>query len=120
MRVVITGNAWLIGSRVFDRLSKDHEVFGLDLRGSPSTNVVGDILDFDLVKSVVSHVDVVVHCAAQTSAARSVEDPLFDDRTNVMGTLNLLEAARMSKGLKKLIYVSSAAVYGSPQLHPHR
>lgn len=93
-------------------------MFGLDLRRSPYTNVTGDIRDFGLVDQLVSRVDAVVHCAAQTSVVKSIEDPLLDAQNNVIGTLNLLEAARRSKSLERFIYVSSAAVYGFPKYVP--
>lgn len=108
----------MIGSCIFKKLSRDHEVFGLDLKKSPYTSVVGDIRDFDLVKKVMKSVDAIIHCAAQTSVIRSVEDPLFDAQNNLIGTLNLLEAARGLKKLKRFIYFSSAAVYGIPKYLP--
>jgi UDP-glucose 4-epimerase len=118
MRVLITGSSGLIGSCVFEKLRGRYEVFGLDLKPSPYTTIVGDIRDYGLVEKVVGSVDVVVHCAAQTSVARSVEDPLFDAENNVIGTLNLLEVARRSKRLKRFVYISSAAVYGFPEYVP--
>ena len=118
MRVLITGSSGLIGSCLYEKLSSDYEVFGLDLKRSPCTNVVGDILDYDLVKRLVGKVDIVVHCAAQTSVDKSIRDPLFDAQNNIIGTLNLLEAARRSKQLKLFIYLSSAAVYGYPKYVP--
>jgi UDP-glucose 4-epimerase len=118
MRILITGSSGLIGSCVFEKLRGKYEVFGLDLKPSPYATIVGDIRDYCLVEKVVGSVDVVVHCAAQTSVARSVEDPLFDAENNIIGTLNLLEAVRKSKRLKRFVYVSSAAVYGFPEYVP--
>ena len=64
------------------------------------------------------------HHAAQMDVRRSVADPLFDARTNVLGTIALLEAARQA-GVKKVLFVSSGgAVYGeqetfpAPETHP--
>jgi UDP-glucose 4-epimerase len=118
MRVLIAGSSGLIGSCVFEKLRERYEVLGLDLKPSPYTTIVGDIRDYCLVEKVVGSVDVIVHCAAQTSVARSVEDPLFDAENNIIGTLNLLEAARKSKRLKRFVYISSAAVYGFPEYVP--
>jgi len=100
------------------KTEQKHEVFGLDLKPSPYTTIVGDIRDYGFVGKIVSNVDVVVHCAAQTSEARSVEDPVFDAENNVIGTLNLFEAARSLKRLKRFIYMSSASVYGVPEYVP--
>ena len=81
---------------------------------SPGVEVVrGDIRDRDLVNGLVAEADVVIHCAAQIYVTRSVEDPSFDADNNVMGTLNLLNAARHAN-VERFIYFSSAAVYGEP------
>ena len=86
MKIAITGSSGLIGACLFGRLSGSHEVFGLDLKPSPYTTIAGDIRDYCLVEKIVSNVDVVIHCAAQTSVAKSVDDPLFDAENNVFGT----------------------------------
>jgi len=109
---LVTGSSGLIGSYLVKRLSRECNVIGLDLKPSVYTTVVYDVRDYGLVERAMRGVDVVIHCAAQTSVARSVEDPLFDAESNIVGTLNLLEIARRSKGLKRFVYVSSAAVYG--------
>jgi len=118
MRILVTGSSGLIGGCVSEKLRGRHEVFGLDLKPSPYTTIVGDIRSYDLVEKAVSSVDAVIHCAAQTSVFRSIEDPLFDSENNVIGTLNLLEAARKSKKLKRFVYISSASVYGFPEYVP--
>jgi UDP-glucose 4-epimerase len=118
MKILITGSSGLIGSYLFERLREKHEVFGLDLRRSPHTTITGDIRDYGLVEKVMGGVDAVIHCAAQVSVVKSIEDPLFDAENNVIGTLNLLEAARKSRRLKRFIYVSSAGVYGIPVYVP--
>ena len=118
MRILVTGSSGLIGSYVFEKLRDKHEVFGLDLKPSLHTTIIGDIRDYDLVEKIVGSIDIVIHCAAQTSVAKSVEDPLFDAENNVIGTLNLLEAARKSRRLKRFVYISSAAVYGVPGYLP--
>ena len=118
MKTLITGSSGLIGSCLFERLRERHEVFGLDLRRSPYTTITGDIRDYGLVEKVMGGVDAVIHCAAQVSVVKSIEDPLFDAENNVTGTLNLLEAARKSRRLKRFVYVSSAGVYGIPVYVP--
>lgn len=88
------------------------------------TNFVkGDIRDAGMVNILMKNTDAVIHCAAQISVSQSIEDPAFDADNNIMGTLNLLNAARKSD-IKRFIYFSSAAVYGNPvrlpvdELHP--
>ncbi len=73
----------------------------------------GDIQDADLVNILAGNADVVIHCAAQIYVSRSMEDPAFDAENNVMGTLNLLDAARKAS-VKRFVYFSSAATYGNP------
>jgi UDP-glucose 4-epimerase len=118
MKIAITGSSGFLGSFLFERLVRGNEVFGLDLKPSPYANIVGDVRDYPLVKKVVDKVEAVIHCAAQASVSKSIEDPLFDAKSNVIGTLNLLEAARRSGHLKRLVYISSAAVYGLPLYVP--
>jgi UDP-glucose 4-epimerase len=87
----------------------------LEASASFSTNTVhliqGDILSEEFVSAVVSGVDVVVHLAANTGVPKSVDDPRSDCLTNVVGTLNLLEAARCHK-IRRFVFASSGAPVG--------
>ena len=80
--------------------------------------VVGDIRDADLAVRASAGIDVIVHLAACTGVAPSVADPRFDCTTNVIGTLNYLEAAR-SCNIKRFVFASSGAPIGecSPPIH---
>ena len=80
--------------------------------------VVGDIRDAGLAVRAGAGMDVIVHLAACTGVAPSVADPRFDCMTNVIGTLNYLEAAR-SCGIKRFVFASSGAPIGecSPPIH---
>lgn len=80
--------------------------------------VVGDIRDDDLAVRAAEGADVIVHLAASTGVAPSVDDPRFDCMSNVMGTLNYLEAARKC-GIKRFVFASSGAPIGecSPPIH---
>jgi UDP-glucose 4-epimerase len=80
--------------------------------------VVGDILDAELALRAARGADVIVHLAANTGVAPSVEDPRADCTTNVLGTLNYLEAARLSN-VPRFVFASSGAVVGEvePPLH---
>ena len=79
---------------------------------------VGDILDEQFVRDVSAGVDVVVHLAANTGVGPSVSDPRSDCLTNVIGTLNCLEACR-HHGIPSLVFASSGAPVGEcePPLH---
>lgn len=80
--------------------------------------IVGDILDDVLAIRVSQEADVVVHLAANTGVAPSVEDPRKDCETNVIGTLNYLQAARLCK-VKRFVFASSGAPVGecTPPIH---
>ena len=80
--------------------------------------VVGDILDESLAIKVTKDVDVIVHLAANTGVAPSVENPRMDCINNVMGTLNYLEAARQNN-IKRFVFASSGAPIGecTPPIH---
>lgn len=76
--------------------------------GSGVEVVVGDVTDSALAHAAAAGADVIVHLAARTSMAASVADPLGDCRTNVIGTLNYLEAARRN-GVRRFVYPFSGA-----------
>jgi UDP-glucose 4-epimerase len=80
--------------------------------------VVGDILDEGLALRVSEGADVIVHLAANTGVAPSVEDPRADCLANVIGTLNYLEAARHNEA-KRFVFASSGATIGEvePPIH---
>ena len=86
--------------------------------GSPVELVVGDILDEELALWAAQGADVIVHLAANTGVAPSVENPRADCLANVIGTLNYLEAARKA-GVKRFVFASSGATIGEvePPIH---
>ena len=71
----------------------------------------GDICELEVVSSCVAGADVVVHLAANTGVAPSVKNPLSDCRTNVLGTLNVLEACRLAE-INRVVFASSGAPLG--------
>ncbi|MDP2216038.1 MAG: NAD-dependent epimerase/dehydratase family protein [Methanolobus sp.] len=123
-KILITGGLGQIGSYLVDRLHACSQVTVLDNMSSGSRYVVPegvrlvkeDILSPRALDLAADH-DVVIHTAAQISVVRSMQEPVFDAQNNVFGTLNLLEGARLG-GVRKFIYISSAAVYGNPQYLP--
>jgi UDP-glucose 4-epimerase len=86
--------------------------------GEPVELVVGDILDERLALQAAEGAEVIVHLAANTGVAPSVEDPRRDCMSNVLGAFNYLEAARHS-GVKRFVFASSGAAVGEvePPLH---
>jgi len=80
--------------------------------------VVGDILDETLALEAARDMDIIVHLAANTGVGPSVENPRLDCVTNIIGTLNYLEAARHNK-VKRFVFASSGAPVGecTPPIH---
>jgi UDP-glucose 4-epimerase len=120
MKVLVTGSSGQLGSYVCERLGDRHELSGLDIlapRAGGVETIVGDIRKRDDVRRAVSGVEVVVHCAAQVSVERSMEDPTTDAETNVIGTINLLHESAVAD-VARFVYVSSAAVLGNPKYVP--
>ena len=127
---LVTGGAGFIGSNLCDAiLNMGHNVTCLDnlsnghmhniepfLDNPKFTFIEGDIQDLDTCLSASKNVDFVLHQAAWGSVPRSVKMPLTYEAINVVGTLNMLEAAKIN-GIKKFVYASSSSVYGdSPEL----
>ncbi|AGC64825.1 UDP-glucose 4-epimerase GalE1 [Mycobacterium liflandii 128FXT] len=133
MRALVTGAAGFIGSTLVDRLLADgHTVVGLDnFATGRATNlehlvdnlahvfVEADIVDADLQAIFEQHrPEVIFHLAAQIDVRHSVADPQFDASVNVIGTLRLAEAARLT-GVRKVVHTSSGgSIYGTPPQYP--
>ncbi len=122
---LVTGGAGFIGSNLCEAILKlGYRVRCLDdLSTGKQANVdmflddpryefiKGDIKDLDTCLSACEGVDYVLNQAAWGSVPRSIEMPLFYCANNIMGTLNMMEAARQ-QGVKKFVYASSSSVYG--------
>jgi len=122
--VLITGGAGFIGSHLVDALlAKGYSVRVLDNLSTgkrsnlPLDNprvqlVEGDVADAELLAQVVVGASAVVHLAAVASVQASVDDPVSTHQSNFIGTMNICEAMRKA-GVKRVVYASSAAVYGN-------
>jgi UDP-glucose 4-epimerase len=129
VKVLVTGGAGYIGSVVASQLVEaGHDTVVLDdfSRGhagaapAEARLVRGNLLESDFVRDVLSEgFDGVLHFAALSLVGESVEEPELYYRNNVCGTLNLLDAMRES-GCNKLVFSSTAAVYGEPEEVPIR
>ena len=126
MRVLITGGAGFIGRHIAEHFQDRAEVRVLDnlhcgfksnLSGLECQLVVGSILDRDLVREVMKGVDFVFHLAAMVSVQESVHKPNECAEINTVGTAIVLEEAARAR-VKKLIFSSSAAIYGDNPINP--
>jgi UDP-glucose 4-epimerase len=127
---LVTGGAGFIGSNLVQRLLKGgHDVtvldnlssgYRLNLRPFPEAQlIVGDVRDTSIVEQAVNGVEVVFHLAASVGNTRSIEHPIIDAETNVLGTLNVLEAARRNR-IRKIVFSSSAGIFGELKTLPIR
>lgn len=127
MKALVTGGAGFIGSHVVDALLDNGlEVHVLDNLVTGNTQNINphtvfcqmDIREKDLESYLGEIVpDIVYHLAAQVSVPKSFDDPVYDADVNIMGTINLLEACA-NVGVKRVVFSSSAAVYGLPKVLP--
>ncbi|MCD4781590.1 MAG: SDR family oxidoreductase [Candidatus Omnitrophica bacterium] len=125
--VIVTGGAGFIGSHLVDRLIADgHNVTVLDnlstgrkaninhvLDNDSFTFVEADIKNLDEIKPFFNNIDMVFHLAALADIVPSIVNPIGYYTSNVLGTMNVLEAARLS-GIKKFLYAASSSCYGIP------
>lgn len=137
MRTLVTGAAGFIGSTLVDRLLQEgHQVTAVDnLSAAPPvanlesahrhngpgrfTFVAVDVRHPELSDVVAgSNPDMVFHLAAQVDVRCSVDDPQYDARNNVLGTINLLEACRRARVPRVVFATSGGARYGAPATLP--
>lgn len=127
MRVLVTGGAGFIASHIVDKLiAADHQVVVVDnlsTGNKANLNAQATFIEMDILDDKISEVfaqekpDVVIHHAAQIDVQRSLNEPVFDGQVNILGTVNILQNC-VQHQVKKIIYASSAAVYGDPEYLP--
>jgi UDP-glucose 4-epimerase len=131
-KVVVTGGAGFIGSNIADELSADNQVTIVDDLSSgrmqniehllklPNASFVrGSITDLVLLQKAFAGADYIFHLAALPSVPLSIDDPIRSNEVNILGTLNVLVAARDCH-VKKVVFASSCAVYGDTPTLPAR
>lgn len=130
MRVLVTGGAGFIGSNIVASvLRAGDEVVVLDnlssgyranLRPEPGLRLVeGDVRNPATLADAVAGCEVVFHLAASVGNKRSIDHPVLDSEVNVIGTLQVLEAAR-NAGVRKVVASSSAGIFGELKTSPIR
>ncbi len=126
MKILVTGGAGFIGSHVNKLLLKQgHQVTVVDnllhghkeLIDSQITFIQADILDQTKLEQILPNHDAVIHMASLIEVGESVKRPLEFAENNILGTVKLLEAMKNS-GVKKIIFSSSACVYGNSEKTP--
>ena len=127
MKILVTGGAGFIGSHIVDTLVKrGMEVVVIDDLSTGferninagakfyrlSINSAGIRKVFELEKPRI-----VIHLAAQTVVTKSISDPLIDAEINILGSLNIISLSALF-GVRKIVYSSSCALYGTPEYLP--
>ena len=131
MKYLVTGGAGFIGSNIVKELLRQgQEVRALDnfatgkrenilplLKNPKLTLIEGDLRSFHIARAAVKGVDYILHQGALPSVPRSINDPITSNDVNVLGTLNILEAAR-EFGVKRVVCASSSSIYGNSETLP--
>ena len=129
MKFLVTGGAGFIGSNIVEELLKQgHSVRVLDNFSTGKRDnlkefnsdielLEGDIRSYHIVRQAVSGIEIILHQAALPSVPRSINDPITTNEVNVMGTLNILDAAK-DAGVRRIVYASSSSVYGDNPVLP--
>ncbi|HON98145.1 MAG TPA: SDR family oxidoreductase [Bacteroidales bacterium] len=131
MKYLVTGGAGFIGSnlvkkllemeedvRILDNFATGKRENILPLINNPHLTVIeGDLRSFHIVRTAVKGVDYILHQGALPSVPRSINDPITTNDVNILGTLNILEAAK-EFGVKRVVCASSSSIYGNSETLP--
>lgn len=124
-RIFITGGAGFIGTAITERLIDENQVVIYDslrrnalartkLRDHPNLQLIkGDILDFDNLNRSINGSEIVLHLAAVAGVDTVLDIPVETMRVNLLGTYNVVEAARREKNIKRFINFSTSEVFGA-------
>ena len=128
---LVTGGAGFIGSNIVkELLNRGETVRVLDnfstgkrenINGYKTSShfavFEGDLRSFHIVRDAVKGVEFILHQGALPSVPRSINDPITSNDVNILGTLNILEAAK-EFGVHRVVYASSSSVYGNTEILP--
>ena len=128
MKCIVTGGAGFIGSNLVDRLVQDgNEVVVIDNESATcnedfywndkADNYRFDICDYSNIYPLFKGVDCVFHLAAEARIQPAIKNPIRSAQTNVVGTCNVLQAAR-ENGVERVIYSSTSSAYGLSNTPP--
>jgi len=131
-RILVTGGAGFIGSHTVDLLLREENdvvvldnlssgnMSNLNLRHPNLELIEGDILEYPYLAELVADCDAVLHLAALVSVPESIDNPIFSLQVNTQGCLHVLQAIYKAKHPIRLVYASSASVYGNVSELPCR
>ena len=131
-RILVTGGAGFIGSHTVDLLLRHGKqvvvldnlssgsIHHLDLRAPELELIEGDVLEYPLLLTLIASCDAVIHLAAIASVPQSIADPIYTFQVNTQGFLHVLCAVQQAKRKVRVVYASSAAVYGEEDSPPCR
>jgi len=125
MKILITGGRGFIGTHLTRKLIKlKHEVVVIDNLSANSLPTmqgvdyhIKDICDYDHIAPIFENVDCVFHLAAEARIQVSIDNPKYTANTNILGTVNVLEACKNHK-VKRIINSSTSAIYGLTNQFP--
>ncbi|OGI16931.1 MAG: NAD-dependent dehydratase [Candidatus Melainabacteria bacterium RIFOXYA12_FULL_32_12] len=131
MKIIVTGGAGFIGSHLVDLLlDEGHDVTVLDNfstgrpqnllhhKDNPNLRLIeADIVEYDKIAPYFEDIDWVFHLAALADIVPSIEKPINYHRSNVDGTVNVLQAS-VKHNVKRFLYAASSSCYGIPDVYP--
>ncbi|MXV51110.1 NAD-dependent epimerase/dehydratase family protein [Pedobacter sp. HMF7647] len=121
MKILVTGSSGQLGSALVNHLrSHKYDVLGADISPAQTTDVDIDVQNKEAVERITKSVNVVIHTAAIHGKHYELNYPRIDFvETNILGTLNLLNAC-VKNGVKKFLFTSTTSIYGSSMVNSER
>ncbi|MHA1249030.1 MAG: GDP-mannose 4,6-dehydratase [Candidatus Helarchaeota archaeon] len=127
--ILITGGCGFIGSNLTNYLAQyNNKITVIDnLQSGKIENIIKsnsikikniDIQNKEKLEEYVKNQDYIFHLAANANVPYSVKNPIYDFETNIIGTFNIINLAMKYNSIKRIVYASSAAVYGNPKYIP--